>query len=84
MGSLSFPRSGITAIKLSVVLLKFLPFVLRYRSMNGRNFGGFRVDPFTPFDAAQDRLRYLRANGSTLNLMAVTLQRGNAVLSWPL
>jgi hypothetical protein len=49
--------------------LKSLPFVLRYRSMNGRDFSDSGFDPFT--------LRYLRANGSNPNLMAVTLRRGN-------
>jgi hypothetical protein len=47
-----------TAIKLRVASLKSPPFVLRYRSMNGRDFSGSGLDPFA--------LRYLRANGSSL------------------
>jgi hypothetical protein len=45
--------------------------------MNGRDFSGSGIDPFTPFDAVQDRLRYRRTNGSIPNLMAVMLRRGN-------
>jgi hypothetical protein len=63
------PTLRVTAIKLRAAPLKSLPFVLRYRSMNGRDFSGLRFVPFT--------LRYLSANGTNLNLMAVTLRRWN-------
>ena len=65
---IAVPTWLVTAIKLRFSALSFIPFVLRYRSMNGIKLNSLVIDPFT--------LRYLRANGSITNLMAVTFYVG--------